>query len=66
MRLRDPQRVLHIDDRRLATIFNEYFASVFTVKDISIIPEPSIRFEGEEENFFKNYLLYKRGCIDGT
>ncbi len=27
--------VFHIDDRRLATIFNEYFVSVFTVEDIS-------------------------------
>ncbi len=51
--LKDPQGVLHIDDRRLATIFNEYFVSVFTVEDISIIPEPSIRFEGVEENFLK-------------
>ncbi len=28
--LENQQMVLHIDDRRLATIFNEYFASVFT------------------------------------
>ncbi len=32
------QGVLHIDDRRYATIFNKYFASVFTVEDISEIP----------------------------
>ncbi len=47
--LEDQRGVLNIDGRRLDTIFNEYFVSVFTVDDISEIPDPSIRFEGDEE-----------------
>ncbi len=54
--LENQKGFLHIN-RRLATIFNEYFASVFTVEDISEIQEPSIRFEGDEEIFFKQSIV---------
>ncbi len=46
--LEDQQGIFHIDDRMLAMILSEHFASVFTVEDISEIPEPSIKFEGDE------------------
>jgi hypothetical protein len=38
------------DDKRSADIFNEYFASVFTVEDKNNIPKPSQVFTGTKED----------------
>ena len=36
-----------IDDRETAEILNEYFASVFTVEDVSCIPNAKKEFKGD-------------------
>ncbi len=57
--LKYQQGVLHIEDRRLATIFNEYFASVFIKEDISVILALDLR---EMKKIYKNSSLHAWRC----
>ena len=42
--IKDQRGVLQYEDKGIAGAFNEFFASVFTVEDLSNIPEPTIKF----------------------
>ena len=45
----------------MAENLNEYFSSVFTREDISILPVLETKFEGREFDYLGHCILYKHG-----
>ncbi len=54
--LKDSRGVYQTDNKVIANLFNEYFASVFT-KENNLTSEPSIRFEVANDKCLKYYCL---------
>ena len=45
------------DGFQMAEVLNEYFSSVFTTKDISSVPIPVTKFEGDKSDHFEQLFV---------
>ena len=61
--LKDPDGRIINDDNKTATIFNEYFTSVFTQEVLDNLPEPRNIFQGEHEEMLHSVELLPENVL---